>query len=70
VANENIAFAMLVGLAKRFEAYIYNEASFSTTSTDLLYFQVAQMSRCSDLVIFVSTDGQNRLLYPLCMRAG
>jgi hypothetical protein len=31
VANENAAFAMLVGLAKRFED---NEASFSTTSTD------------------------------------
>jgi hypothetical protein len=36
----------------------HNEASFSTTSTDLLYLRVAQMSRRSDLAIFVLTDGQ------------
>ncbi len=56
----------------------HNEASFSTTSTGLLYLRVAQMSRCSDLAIFVltdgqtdrRTDGQNRLHYPLRMRAG
>jgi hypothetical protein len=28
------------------------------------------MPRCSDLTIFVLTDGQNRLLYPLRMCAG
>jgi hypothetical protein len=58
MANKNIAFAMLVGLAKRFEAYYCNEASFSMTLTDLLYLLVAQMPRCSDLAIFVVTDRQ------------
>jgi hypothetical protein len=56
----------------------HNKDSFSTTSTDLLYLRVAQMSRCSDLAIFVLTDGQtdrqtdghNRLLYPLRMHVG
>jgi hypothetical protein len=36
----------------------HNEASFSTTLIDLLYLRVAQMSRCSDLVIFMLIDGQ------------
>jgi hypothetical protein len=66
VAKKNAAFAMLVGLAKQFEA----QASFSTTSTGLLYLEVAQMPRFPDLAIFVVTDRQNRLLYPLLrMRA-
>jgi hypothetical protein len=36
----------------------HNEASFSTTSMDLLYFRVALISRCSDLAIFVLTNRQ------------
>ncbi len=36
----------------------HNEASFSTSPTHLLYLRVSQMSRCSDLAIFVLTDGQ------------
>jgi hypothetical protein len=50
----------------------HNVANFLTSSTDLLYLQVPQMSRCPNLAIFVLTaDRQtNRLLYPLRMRAG
>ena len=36
VAKQNAVFATLVGLAKRFEAYV--EASFSAIFTDTLYF--------------------------------
>ena len=57
MANKDAVFAMLVGLAKQFEA-----ASFSTTLMDLLYLLVTQMSGCPDLA--------NRFLYPLCMCAG
>jgi hypothetical protein len=57
----------------------HNEASSLTTSTDLLYLRGAQMSGCSDLAIFVLTDGQTDrqtdgqtepITYPLRMHAG
>ena len=52
----------------------HTEVSFSATLTDTLYLRVTQMPRSPDLAIFVLTtdndDGQNRLHYPLRMRAG
>ena len=44
-----------------------NEAVFPLISTVLLYLQVAQMPRCGDLVILVTTidNRQNQLLYSL-----
>ena len=45
----------------------HSEASFSPTSTDWLYFRVAEMPRCQDLAILVvtTTDRQtDQLLYP------
>ena len=50
-------------------------ASFSAILTDTLHLRVAQMPRSPDLAIFVLTDDnnddrQNRLHYPLRMRAG
>ncbi|MCG8626800.1 MAG: hypothetical protein MJE68_32960 [Proteobacteria bacterium] len=51
----------------------HTEASFSAILTDTLHLRVAQMPRSPDLAIFVLTDNndrQNRLHYPLRMRAG
>ena len=48
VTNKDAVFAMLVGLAKPFEAY---EDKFWTTCMDLSYLLVAQMPRCPDLAI-------------------
>ena len=70
--QQNAVFATFMDLVKR-----HNEASFLTISTDMLYLRVAQTPRSPDLAIFVLTtddrqtdDRQNRLLYPLRMRAG
>ena len=52
VHRQNAVFATLVGLAKRFEAYILKPRYF----TDTLYLRVAQMPRSPDmpdLAIFV-----------------
>ena len=54
----------------------HTEANFSAILTDMLYLRVAQMPRSPDLAIFVLIDNnddddrQNRLHYPLRMRAG
>ena len=73
--QQNAAFATLVGLTKRFEAYY--ETSFSAILTDTLYLRVAQMPRSPDLAIFMLTDNnnndndrQNRLHYPLAHARG
>ena len=51
----------------------HTEANFSTILTYTLYLRVAQMPRSPDLATFVLTtdnnDRQNRLLYPLRVRA-
>jgi hypothetical protein len=68
VANKNAAFATLLDHDSK-----HKEASFSTISIDLLYLRIPQRPKCPDLSIFVLTDDrqtQNRLLYPLRMRAG
>ena len=71
MANQNAMFVTQVGFTKRFEVHVvYNEVSFSKISTDLC-LQVAQMPKSRDLAIFMLTDRQNRLLYPLLrMHAG
>ena len=52
----------------------HTEASFWVILTDTLYLRVAQIPTSPDLAIFVLTDDnddrQNRLHYPLRMRAG
>ena len=50
----------------------HREANFSLSSTDSSSLRVAQMPRCGDLAILVSItdDRQNQLLYPLRMCAG
>ena len=66
--QQKAAFATLVGLAQRFEA---TKASFSAILTDTLHLRVAQMPRSPDLAIFVLLDdNDDRLHYPLRMRAG
>ena len=52
----HVVFVTLVGLANP-----HSEASFSLISTDSSHLRVAQMSRCVDLAISVTTT---------CMRAG
>jgi hypothetical protein len=59
VANKNAAFATLLDLAKRFEAYW---TSFLTISMDLLYLRIPQRPRCPDLAIFVLTDRRTKPL--------
>ena len=50
----------------------HSEANFSLSSTDSSSLRVVQMPRCGDLAILVSItdDRQNRLLYPLRRCAG
>ena len=55
--QQNEVFAMLMGLAKRFEAH---RSQFFNNITDTLYLQVAQMPRSPDLAIFVLTTDNDR----------
>ena len=50
-----------------------SKASFSPTSTDLLYFRVAEVPKSQDLAIFFVDDDNDTIDYftgPLRMRAG
>ena len=48
----------------------HSEGSLSPISTDSSYFRVAQLPRCGDRAIFVTTGGQNRLLIPCACARG
>ncbi len=64
IPNKKTLFITLVDLIPR------TEASFLPNLIHLLCLRVTQMPRTLDLAIFVLTDRQNRLLYPLLrMRA-
>jgi hypothetical protein len=72
MANKNTAFAILVGLAKWFEAY-WSRFFNDFDGFVVLYIQVVQIPKYPDLALFVlidkQTDGQNWLLYPcICAR--
>ena len=69
IANWSTLFVMLIGRAKRFKAYL---SQFFVDFDLFVMLTISQIPRCPDLVILVmtTTDRQNQLLYPLCMRAG